>query len=303
MDVREVSARPPMRIMVATDGSDDARAAVEWLARFPLPADAQPLAITVVTVPPSSLDIPTVRQFQQALRDEGLRTVDAARARLASRWPAAQARLCEGEPRAELLRAIEEWAPDLVVLGARGLGTVAGALLGSVSLAVARHAACPVLVVKPGARPLRTVLVAADSSPDAAAAAAFFASLPLERTLDVRVVGVVEPPRFPGSAPASLQPVLRAAMDDIVKERSAGLEKALADVAGPLHGKVSVREAVVVGRPGDTIVHEAAGGAADLVVVGARGLGHLTRLLLGSVSELVLRHAECPVLIVKRRPR
>lgn len=287
--------------MVATDGSDDARAAVDWLARFPLPADAELLAIMVVTVPPSPLDIPPVRQFAQALRDEARGTVEGARAALAARWPAAQARLCEGEPRAELLRAIEEWAPDLVVLGARGLGAVAAALLGSVSLAVARHAPCPVLVVKPGARPLRTLLVAADGSDDSAAAAALVAALPLGPTLDVRVVGVVEPPRVPRSAPASLQPVLRAAVDDIVEERSAALAKALARVAEPLRARAAVQEAVVVGHPADAIVQAA--GAADVVVMGARGLGHVTRLFLGSVSEQVLRHADCPVLIVKRRTR
>jgi nucleotide-binding universal stress UspA family protein len=37
--------------------------------------------------------------------------------------------------------------------------------------------------------------------------------------------------------------------------------------------------------------------------MGVRGLGHVTRLFLGSVSEQVLRHADCPVLIVKRRTR
>jgi nucleotide-binding universal stress UspA family protein len=295
MDARQPGAPPPLRIMVATDGSDDARRAVDWLARLPLPPTTQVVAVTVATVPPAPLDIPTVRQFTQALRDEALRTVESARATLAARWPAAQARLGEGEPRAELLRAIDEWAPDLVVLGARGLSAVAGALLGSVSLAVARHAACSVLVVKPAARPLRAVLVAADGSPHAAAA--FFASLSLERMLDVRVLGVVEPPHFPSSAPAALQPALRAAADDMMKERSAELEKALADVAAPLHGKVRV----MVGRAAATIVDEAAGRAADLIVVGARGMGHVTRLLLGSVSERVLRHAACPVLIVKRR--
>ena len=303
MATRTVSARPPMRIMVATDGSDDARAAVEWLARFPLPADAQPLAITVVTVPPSALVIPTVAQFKQALRDEARRTAEAARATLASRWPATQARVCEGEPRAELLRVIEEWAPDLVVVGARGLGAVAGALLGSVSLAVARHAACSVLVVKPGARPLRTVLVGVDGSPNAAAAADFFASLPLERALDVRVRGVVQPPHVPSSAPASIQRALRPAVDEIVNERTAELEKALAVVAEPLVDTVRVQAAVVLGRPADAIVQEATARTADLIVVGARGLGHVTRVLLGSVSEHVLRHAECPVLIVKERSR
>lgn len=297
MEAKEPRALPPMRIMVATDGSDDARAAVQWLTHFPVPAAADILAIMVLTVPPAALDVPTVRQFTHALREDALRVVESARATLAARWPAAQARVVEGDPRAELLRAIEEWAPDLVVLGARGLGAVAGALLGSVSLAVARHADCPVLVVKPGARSLRTLLVAADGSPDAAAAAAFVAALCGERTLDARVIGVVEPPHFPTSSPGSLQPALRAAVDDIVEERSASLEKALTGVAASVHGKVSV----VVGRPADAIVQEAAGGGADLIVMGARGLGHITRLLLGSVSETVLRHAGCPVLIVKRR--
>lgn len=58
---------------------------------------------------------------------------------------------------------------------------------------------------------------------------------------------------------------------------------------------------MVVGHPADAIVRAA--GAADVVVMGARGLGHVTRLFLGSVSEQVLRHADCPVLIVKRRTR
>ena len=53
------------------------------------------------------------------------------------------------------------------------------------------------------------------------------------------------------------------------------------------------------GHPADVIT-AAAGADTDLVVVGARGLGGVKRLLLGSVSENVLRAARCPVLIVKR---
>ena len=60
-----------------------------------------------------------------------------------------------------------------------------------------------------------------------------------------------------------------------------------------------VESCVVVGHPAEEIVRAAAEPGTDLVVVGARGLGRFRRLLLGSVSERVLHHAACPVLVVK----
>jgi nucleotide-binding universal stress UspA family protein len=54
----------------------------------------------------------------------------------------------EGRPAAEVLAAAEEPGVDLVVLGARGLGTIGRLLLGSVSERVLQHAPCPVLIVK-----------------------------------------------------------------------------------------------------------------------------------------------------------
>jgi nucleotide-binding universal stress UspA family protein len=63
----------------------------------------------------------------------------------------------------------------------------------------------------------------------------------------------------------------------------------------------SVVTATPAGAPAATIVRTAETDGSDLIVVGARGLGMLERVALGSVSESVLRHATCPVLVVRPR--
>ena len=178
-----------MRVLLATDGSEDARTATAYLARFPLPADSRLRVVSVASIPPSALDVPTVREFQASLREAARQTGEAARAALAPRFAGADVQVLEGDAREAILRVAAEWPADLVVLGARGLGAMAGFLLGSVSLGVARHARCSVLVVKGGADVTRGVLVAIDGSEHAAAAAAFLARLPLEPTVVVRLAG------------------------------------------------------------------------------------------------------------------
>jgi nucleotide-binding universal stress UspA family protein len=289
-----------MRVLLATDGSEDARNATAWLAQFPLPTDSRLRVVSAVSIPPSALDIPTVREFEASLRAAARQTAETARTALAHRFAETDVQVPEGDARETILRAAEEWPADLVVLGARGLGAVAGFLLGSVSLGVARHARCSVLVVKGGADVVRGALVAIDGSAHAAAAAAFLARLPLDPTAAVRLVGVVQPPYYPATTPRFASGMVREALAEIVKERSTALEQALAKAAAPFAGVVkNVERRVLVGHPVDTLTRAAATPDVGLVVLGARGLGTVERLLLGSVSEGVLRHVDRPILIVK----
>jgi nucleotide-binding universal stress UspA family protein len=292
-----------MRVLLATDGSDDARAATAWLRAFPLPADAVLRVVSAVDVPPAAVDLPTVREFQHSLREEATRLGEAARAAIAARFTAADVRVVDGDARHVILRAAEEWPADLVVLGARGLGAVSGFLLGSVSLGVARHARCSVLVVKgPAVARPTGALVAIDASASAASAAAFLARLPLDPTFAVRLLGVVEPPRYPVTTPSFAAGMVRKAIEQMVEERRTTLAGALENAARAFAGVAKkVDRDVVVGHPVDEIVAAATRANVGLVVVGARGLGVLQRLWLGSVSEGVLRHADRPVLVVKAR--
>lgn len=141
-----------LRVLVATDGSADARAAVAWVAALPLAAGVRARALSVATLPRGPLDVPPVREYHDSLRAEAHRAAEAARATLAARWPDAEAHVAEGDAREAIVRAAAEWPADLVVVGARGLGAFARLVLGSVSEHVVRHAPCAVLIVRDGRR-------------------------------------------------------------------------------------------------------------------------------------------------------
>jgi nucleotide-binding universal stress UspA family protein len=288
-----------VRVLVATDGSGDANAAVTFLHGFPLSPAARIRVLSVVTLPQSALDVPPVREYLDSLLAEARRHAESARAVLASRWPATEARVADGNPKDEILRVMEEWPANLVVLGARGLSGLRGLLLGSISLTVARHAHCPVLVVKGGARPLARALVAVDGSPDALLAVQFLASLPLARAVRIRLLGVLEAAGSAGAARPARGEVA-AAVAALRQERRAELHRALERAAAELEaGARRVSRAIVAGTPADAIAAAAGRLRPDLVVLGARGIGAVRRLLLGSVSDRVLREVRCPVLIVK----
>lgn len=288
-----------MRVLLATDGSEDARAATAWLSQFPLPPSSDLRVISVVQIPIPVLDVPPVQALQKSMLDEAQREADAARSGLAPRFRTAEAQVAEGDARDVIARMATQWAADLIVLGARGLGAVAGALLGSVSIGVARHAHCSVVVVKGATGRMRRALLALDGSAHSEAAAAFLARLPLGPGFTVRLLGVVERPHYPATTPALAAGLVRQAIQKVVEERRGALEQALAKAAGLFAGVKTVERQVVTGRPADEIVAASARGDVDVVVLGARGLGALERFLLGSVSEGVLRHADRPVLIVK----
>jgi nucleotide-binding universal stress UspA family protein len=205
---------------------------------------------------------------------------------------AVEERVIQGNPKEEIVRAAEEWPADLVVVGGRGLGGVRGFLLGSVSQTVARHVHCPVLVVKGRARPLASVLIATDGSDGANEAIRFLLSLPLVRNTKVRLLSAVESTPYPASAPKMIRAQLKGMIAQLERERRAEVEKVLDRAARELKAKVTrLTRSMPTGHPAREIVAAAASFDADLVVVGARGLGGMKRLLLGSVSERVLHDA------------
>lgn len=292
-----------MRVVLLTDGSTDAKTATEWLRQVPLPRGATLTVMSVASLRRAPVGVPatTVREFLDAARAHARGVAEEARDRLRARWPEARVRVAEGDamgdPRAAIVAAVR--TADLTVVGARGLNAVAGFLLGSVSLAVARQARGAVLVGRGTPRRVRRVLVGIDGSADALHAARYLASLGDLGALRVRLLAVQEMPATPLATRAAAALWLEPALADARRVRKAELERALREAAGVFKGEArQVTTTLVAGFPAQQLVRAAARGC-DLVVLGARGLGRFQRMLLGSVSEQVLRHAACPVLVVK----
>lgn len=181
----------------------------------------------------------------------------------------------------------------LLVVGTRGRGPAAGALLGSVSFNVAAAASCPVVVVKggPRQRPVgsdRHVVVGTDGSAHAEAAVDFAAEQADRAGAALEVVCCT------GADPAT-EPdphILRANAERIAGRVSETLQRTRPTLV--------VRARVEEGPAGRALV--AASADAGMVVLGTRGRGAFHGWLLGSVSHAVIHGAACPVAVCPREP-
>jgi nucleotide-binding universal stress UspA family protein len=175
----------------------------------------------------------------------------------------------------------------LVVLGSHGHSLVVG-LLGSISIAVSAHAHSPVVVVRGEPRTTGPVVVGVDDSPSARAALLFAAGQARSRKAPLRIIrawapvtGIWEDSPI---VTAAVAPEERQEFDELVAELSQE------------HPDLEISAEAVVQHPAAALTEASA--AAQLVVVGTRGRGAVRGMLLGSVSQHLLRHSAVPVAVV-----
>ncbi|MFD4315519.1 universal stress protein [Streptomyces sp. NPDC058548] len=228
------------------------------------------------------------------LRQQAQDIVDTAVARARTTAPDIDVagEIVAGEPLTVL--ATRSRSAALVVVGSRGVGAFTGLLLGSVAVHLAAHAACPVLVVRGRERPSGPVLLAIDGSADSDAAVDFAFAEAAARGAELRVVHAWTP----ATGPADLTPLFHGT-EEIRYEEERVLDQAVAAAAAS-RPELPVERRLVRGRPGPVLLAESAD--AQLLVMGARGRGGFAGLLLGSVSQALLHHAECPVAVVRGEP-
>jgi len=283
---------PSGTVVVGVDGSPGAAAALDWaVAEARRAGRALTLAHgwhegALVVVDVAGYDHTVLRS---ELAEESRRLVERTAEEVRASAPDLEVHTISRshDPRSLLLALAERAA--VVVVGSRGRGPVASLLLGSVGAAVARHARCPVAVVRgaSGAQP-GGVLVAADgtdvSVPAVELAYEHAASRGVPLTVlhacwDARAVARgVDVDQLPGAED------LRVSLSQTL----AGLAEKYPDVRVVVDLESGLTERVV---------DEAARGR-ELVVVGHHRSGLVGSLLHGSVAVHVVEHAEVPVLVV-----
>ncbi|BCJ49352.1 universal stress protein [Actinoplanes sp. NBRC 14428] len=282
-------------IIVATDGTAPARAAVRWAARE---ADRRGLALRIVYAYDwewregrfdySNQYVDVARQLAEAVTVSGL-----DQAREVAPGIRIERDTLLGHAASQLLTIAGN--AELMVLGNRGRGGFASLLLGSVSQRVATHAPCPVVVVR-GREEVTDgpVAVGVDDSPAAEQVLATAFEVAATRGAALAVVHSYLP-----AVPLWLSSSVPAVEISTPEEDAAERER-LEQIVAPWRAKFP-------DVPVETILtHESAAGVlvgvshgAQLVVVGTHDHGAVAGTFLGSTVMQLLHHANCPVFIAR----
>lgn len=283
-------------IVIGYDGSPGSRSALEWAAaaadRVLAPLRiVEAFEIVIITRPSPGKIVPL--EAVRTARQQGL---DKVAAEIREQYPAltVETSLIGGAAAKTLVDAAQD--ARLVVLGSRGLGGWSGLLVGSVAVQVTTHADCPVVVIpheKPAhPQPDRTVVIGVDGSKASAKAIDF--AFDQAETLHARVVAV-HAWTTPYLTYADGASMLQFDEEKVREEARLLVAESVAGAAAD-HPDVEWTTELAMGSAAQALVRRAE--SADLVVVGSRGRGGFSGLLLGSVGQSVLHHAHCPIAVV-----
>jgi nucleotide-binding universal stress UspA family protein len=303
--------------VVGVDGSDHSQCALVWAARE-AERRRRPLhLVTAYSVPifaASGLDGGYATVDDSVIREGAEAVVQQALDKVSGYNIDVDASVENGDASGVLLEMSE--TAELLVFGTRGRGGFVGRLLGSVSSALPAHAKCPTVTVplvcsdrlgettddkriraeqaQEGHKRVDNVVVVGVDGSEQARVAVLEAADQAERLgATLRIVCAV--PQFSGSLAWVPAPMDRQALfDDIREQLEAG--KAWLKSHYP---NLSVESEVKDGSAVDVLVD--ASRHAELVVVGTRGRGGFTGMLLGSTSDGVLHHTKGPVMVVPDR--
>ena len=275
-------------ITVGYDGSSRARRAVEWAAQE---ATIRNCAVRIVTCfggPPVHDSVGDTPAVDDRMRSNADAVLDTEVAACRDRHPTTtfEPELLYGTPREHLVVAAKD--SDVLVVGTSGHGFLDAWRLGAVAYEVARHAACPVVLVPNVAQDAvhDRVVVAVDGAASDNDGVMWAGDEADRRNAELLVVHVWNYP-YASSDPGPAHDLMRVDASLVVQN---AVRLARDRVQSPVTGLL------LEGSPISELVEQTAG--ADLLVIGSPGRGELRPLLVGSVAHHVSAHARRPVVVV-----
>jgi nucleotide-binding universal stress UspA family protein len=281
-------------ILAGIDFGADTEKIVSFAAYFSAKTNSSVRLLYVIDyllTPPAYL-MPYIEEEQK--RDEG--ELQRWKAVLEKQGISSDARIMLGRLHESFVEAIEEFSPDLLVIGYQS-----HAFRPSSSERLIKSLKMPMLVVRgtragmPGSLTIKKILCAVDFSDNAQKALAMASDYAQAFSADLHVVHSI-PSHTIKSRWAVWEAIGKIDEDRFDMQMQAEAE---AELSGMIQ-KAGIQHSgeVLHGFPAETICAHAEEGGYDLLVMGARGLSSIQRLLIGSTTEAVLRSSPCPVLIV-----
>lgn len=208
---------------------------------------------------------------------------------------------------ADILDHAHAWHANLLVMGNHGHSGLTRLVMGSVAEKVLRLAKMPVLIVPhnaatpvpPGNVEFDRILCAIDFSDSSHQALAYGLSLGAEAGAHVTVLNTIEMPPELRESPTSYDFSVEAVR---ARAEAGQLQRLESLIPFAVRDYCTVEAAVVEGKASREILRQAAARKIDLIVMGVQGRGALDLAVFGSNAQDVIRHATCPVLLVRAQP-
>lgn len=294
-----------MKILLPTDGSENAESAALFLKRLNLTSGDEITLLHVISDDPfqdkDDYYYSRIRQIKQAVApgilhaaENSLRPVPAV----------IRTAVMSGYPDQCIVEAAVAADADLIIMGPMRLKGIQSHIVGSVTKSVSISSPKPVLVIKPVRRdsPDRiTILFTTDGSDHAKQAGETLMGIPFHDNAEITVLNVTAPAFH--DIPERFMPSMDAGFTEDLKKYSVAesekshtiLEQAREHLRGKF-SRISVR--AKTGDPSDEILQTAHDIGADVIVLGSKGMGGFKGVV-GSVSRYILSVAECSVLVAK----
>ena len=296
----------PTKILLATDGSKDAELAADAAIELANKTGSELHVLYVGDFAPSP-HADTSGKLEQIIESISHRSRSLLGERIgliaAAGGDVSGDHVRVGRPAHEIVALAEEIWAGLIVVGSRGLSGIRRALMGSVSDSVVKYAHCPVMVVRGGeeGEPVfssKRILLATDGSEEAILAARTAVDLAEKTDSELHVVHVAY--LLPMSSELSYvaSRVYEKAHEEAKREAQKLLDEQVRMIQ---EGGGTVADAHLrTGRPDEEVIRLSEELEVGLVAVGSRGLSSIKRVLMGSLSNSVVRNAHCAVLVIRR---